>query len=51
MAYPPSQRLSIAVSVTDSPDTPPDLVNPGKNIAAAISRVLVPDNPLRFGPF
>lgn len=51
MAYLPSRRLSIAVSVTDSPDTSPDLVNPGKDIAAAISRVLVPDNPLTFGPF
>ncbi|MFD0635156.1 hypothetical protein ACFQ9X_30070 [Catenulispora yoronensis] len=51
MAYLPSARLSIAVTTTASPDTAPDLINPAKNIGQAISRALVPGNPLTFGPF
>jgi CubicO group peptidase (beta-lactamase class C family) len=51
MAYLPTEHLSIAVSVTDSPTTSPDNINPGKNVAEAISQLLVPNNPLTFGPF
>lgn len=51
MAYLPSQHLSIAVSTTYSPDTPQDDINPGKDVAVAISRVLAPNDPLSFGPF
>lgn len=51
MAYLPSQHLTIAVSVTTSADTDPDIVNAGKNVAVAISQALVPSNPLTFGPF
>lgn len=51
MAYLPSERLTIAVTATSSPDTAPDVVNPGENVAAAISRALVLNNPLTFGPF
>lgn len=51
MAYLPSQHLSIAVTVTDTPDTDPDNINPGKDVAEAISQVVAPSSPLTFGPF
>ena len=51
MAYLPSEHLTIATTATYSPGTSPDNINPGKDVAEAISQVLVPNNPLTFGPF
>ncbi|MEY9912085.1 D-alanyl-D-alanine carboxypeptidase [Catenulispora sp. MAP12-49] len=51
MAYLPSEHLAIAVSTTESPETSPDILNPGKDVAQAISQALVPSHPLTFGPF
>jgi CubicO group peptidase (beta-lactamase class C family) len=51
MAYLPSKRLSIAVAATDSPASDPNVTNLAQNVAEAISKPLVPDNPLTVGPF
>jgi CubicO group peptidase (beta-lactamase class C family) len=51
MAYLPSRHLTIAVSATDTPSTSTAVTNLATNVAEAISRRLVPSNPLTLGPF
>ncbi|WP_051943953.1 serine hydrolase domain-containing protein [Streptacidiphilus rugosus] len=51
MAYLPSKHLSIAVAATDSPNSDPTVTNLAQNVAEAISKPLVPNNPLTVGPF
>jgi CubicO group peptidase (beta-lactamase class C family) len=51
MAYLPSKHLSIAVAATDTPGTSTAVTNLAQNIAEAVSKPLVPNNPLTLGPF